>query len=263
MRRRIALFLLLIPLLFAADTGADLLAAAKRGQTAKVAALLAKGSPIEAKDKDGRTPLMLAAMRGHAATVEELLKRGAKPDARDRLGWTAYGLAVFSSGTGSEAVLKALPPHPPVRLTLEAGWTPQNLVTSCFLGPPQLREQVAAIQTDAQAAAAVRDYAMLNGKRILELTAEGGDGTLRLTTKPGVSCITQQEADNITELIDVKLTANDGAVLLEKTFGGGLKGLHARTVTSPAQYGVTFEEWARAHAGEIYSAALEAWLRHR
>lgn len=248
---------------YAADTGVDLLTAAKRGDTSKVAALLAKGSPIEAKDKDGRTPLMLAAMRGHADTVAALLKLGAQPDARDLLGWTAYGLAVFSTAGGHDAVLKVLPQHPPLRLLLEVGWTPQNLVTSCFLRPPQLREQVASVQTDAQIAAAVRDYSILNGKRVLEFVADGGDGTLRLTAKPGISCLQQQEADNVTELVDLKLTAADGTVLLEKTFGGGLKGLHARTVTSPAQYGVTFEEWARTHAGEIYSASLEAWLRRR
>lgn len=262
MRKRLALLLILtIPAL--AANSADLLAAAKRGDTGKVSALLSKGASVESVDKLGRTPLMLAAMRGHAATVTELLKHGAKPDVRDKQGWTAYGLAVVSDAAGRDAVLKALPAHPPIRLTLETGWSPENLVTSCFLHPQQLREQVAGIQPDAQVAAAVHEYAVLNGKHVLEFVAEGGDGTLRLTVRPGVSCVQQQSADNVTELIDVKLTAGDGTVILEKTFGGGLKGLHARTVTSPAQYGVLFEEWAKSHAGGIYSAALEAWLRRR
>jgi ankyrin repeat protein len=249
-------------LAFASD--ADLLLAAKRGQTDKVAALLAKDSGVDPTDKDGRTPLMLAAMRGHAGTVAELLKHGAKADLRDRVGWTAYGLAVFSTANGRDAVLQALPSHPPLRLMLEASWSPENLVTSCFLRPAQLREQAAAIQPDAQVAAALRDAVMTAGKHFVELVPEGGDATLRLTVRPGISCVQQQSADNVTEVIDLKLTAAEGgAVLLEKTVGGGLKGLRARAVTSPAQYGVTFEEWAKAHGTEIYSAALEAWLKRR
>jgi hypothetical protein len=261
---RTALVFLSLFTAFAADNGADLILAAKRGQTEKVAALLAKGGPVDATDKDGRTPLMLAAMRGHAATVAELLKHGAKADARDRVGWTAYGLAIFSDADTRDAVLKALPPHPPLRLMLETGWTPENLVTSCFLRPSQLREQVAAIQPDAQVAAALRDAVLAGGKRIVELVSEGGDATLRLTVRPGISCVQQQSSDNVTELIDIRLTAaGDGAVLLEKTLGGGLKGLHARAVTSPAQYGVTFEELAKSHGAGIYTAALEAYLKRR
>jgi len=261
--QRTALILFFAFSAFAADTAPDLIVAAKHGQTEKVAKLLANGSTIDITDKDGRTALMQAAMHGHAAIVEELLKHGAKADTRDRLGWTAFGLAIFSSASGRDAVLKALPPHPPLRLMLEVGWTPENLVTSCFLRPQQLREQIAGIQTDAQAAGALRDAVIAGGKSIVELVPEAGDATLRLTVRPGVSCVQQQSADNITELIDVKLTAADGSVLLEKTVGGGLKGLHARSVTSPAQYGVTFQEWAKAHGPQIYSAALEAWLKHR
>lgn len=263
MRIAITVLLIAASITWAADSGADLLAAARKGQTARVASLLAKGSPIESTDKDGRTPLMQAAQHGHADTVELLLKHGAKADARDRQGWTAYGLAVFSSANGRDAVLKALPPHPPLRLMLEAVWSPENLVTSCFLRPPQLREQVAEIQPDAQIAAAVRDFATMNGKHLVEIVPEGGDATLRLNARPGVSCVQQQSVDNVTLVIDAKVTASKDAVLLEKTFGGGLKGLHARSVTSPAQYGAVYEEWARAHAGQIFWAALEAWLRHR
>jgi hypothetical protein len=250
--------------ILASASDADLILAAKRGQTDKVAALLAEDSAVNPTDKDGRTPLMLAAMHGHASTVLELLKHGAKADLRDRVGWTAFGLAVFSTANGRDAVLKALPPHPPLRLMLEVGWTPENLVTSCFLRPAQVREQVAAIQPDAQVAAALRDAVMTTGRRFVELVPDGGDATLRLTVRPGISCVQQQSADNITEVIDVKLTvAEGGAVLLEKTFGGGLKGLHARSVTTPAQYGVTFEEWAKSHGPGICNAALEAWLRRR
>ena len=55
--QRTALALLFTLYAYAADNGgADLLLAAKRGQTEKVSALLAKGSPVDATDKDGARP---------------------------------------------------------------------------------------------------------------------------------------------------------------------------------------------------------------
>jgi Ankyrin repeats (3 copies) len=264
MAKRIAFLLFLLTPALAAQGAPDLLAAARKGDTQRVAALLAKGGPIESTDKAGRTPLMLAAQHGHADTVRLLLQHGAKPDARDRQGWTAYGLAAISTASGRDAVLKALPPQPPVRVALEVSWSPENLYNSCFLMPQQLTQQVAEVEPDARVAAALRDYALLNGKGVLEFVSGDGDATLRLKVRPGVSCNPQQSADSLTLAIDATLTsAKDQAPMLEKTFGGGLKGLHARTVTSPAQYSALYEDWAKSHAGPIYAAVLEAWLRHR
>jgi len=48
-----------------------------------------------------------------------------------------------------------------------------------------------------------------------------------------------------------------------KAVGGGLKGLHVKSATSPAQYPALFADWAKAHASQIYWAAVEAWLRAR
>jgi ankyrin repeat protein len=244
----------------AADLGPDLLSAARKGQAEKVRALLAQGASVEAKDKDGRTPLMWAARNGHAEAVSLLLAGGAKPDERDRQGWTAYGMALVSSAAGRDAVLKALP-HPPLpRLTLEIATAPDNLYNSCFLTPQQLVQQIAGLQLDIVMATALRDYAAKNGRGILELTAEDGNGALHVKVRPEVSCVTQQTVDNLSLAIDVRLSRGTASIL-EKTFGGGLKGLHARAVTSPAQYGTLFDDWVKSHAGQIYSAALEAWLR--
>jgi hypothetical protein len=247
--------------LYAADSGAELVAAARKGQTDRVKTLLAKGANVESQDKDGRTPLMWAARNGHADTVTLLLESGAKPDDRDRQGWTAFGLAVLSSADGRAAVLKALP-HPELpRVTMDVTWAPDNLYTSCFLPPPQLKQQVAELQLDIAMARELRDFAAKNGRGVFEFVADGGNGVLHVKVRPEVSCVTQQTVDNLSLTVDVRLERGAQHAVLQKTFGGGLKGLHARAVTSPAQYGALFADWVKSHAPQIYGAAVEAWLR--
>src|ERR1035441_10861061 len=97
----------------AADAPMDILEAAKKGNAKEIEALLAKGADLEARDKEGRTPLMLAAQYGRTASVRLLLDKGAKPDARDRHRWNAYMLALLAPAGGvihttHEAVLKLL-----------------------------------------------------------------------------------------------------------------------------------------------------------
>jgi hypothetical protein len=262
-RQCISLILLLLGAsgAMAADLGPDLLAAARKGQNQEIAALLSRGANIESADRDGRTALMIAAEHGHAGTVKLLLDRGAKPDARDREGWTAYALALID---GHDDVVKVFPPHAPLRAALDVKWTPDNLYTSCFMKPQDLAQHIAGLQPDAMVGAAVREYAATSGKGAVELGAPDPEVTVSLSVRPGVSCIQQRTADNLNLAIDAKVVrARDGAVLLEKTFGGGLTGLHARAVTSPAQYGPLFSDWAKAHASQIYWAMVEAWLRAR
>jgi hypothetical protein len=259
--RLVLLSVILAACAAAADLGPELLAAAKKGQTPEVAALLTRGAPVDSADKDGRTALMLAAQRGHADTVKLLLTRGAKPDARDRDGWSAYALAVAG---GRDAVVKVLPAHEPIPLGIDVTWAPDNLYSSCLMTPQQLASVVAALSPDRMVDTALETYRDQSGKGVVAPVVHDAKLLLTLKVRPGVSCLQQQAADNLTLAIDAKLVRmQDQAVLLEKTFGGGLKGLHAQAVTGAAQYGPVFSQWAKSHASEIYWAAVEACLRAR
>lgn len=253
--------LLFISLLAAAEPGDDLRAAARKGQTKEVASLIARGVPVDSADRDGRTALMLAAQRGHAETVKLLLDRGARADARDKEGLTAYGLALLA---GRDDAVRVFPRHDPVRVQLEAVTAPDNVYSSCSMTPAQLAQQIAGLQLDAVVLAALRDYAAASGKGVLQFVDADPQMRVTLKARPTVSCVTQQAADNVSLAIDVKAArAADRAALLEKTFGGGLKGLHARTATSPAQYPALFADWAKSHAPQIYWGVVEGWLRAR
>ncbi len=263
---RLTLLVVVGTLASAADLGRDLLTAAKKGQAAQVDALLHRRAPLEARDKEGRTPLILAAQRGHAAVVKLLLEAGADAAARDRQGWTAYGLAVMSSSGSRDEVMKLLPVPPLRRLVLDAQLAPDNLYSSCSMTPRQLAQFVSEIRPETMVLAEVRAAAaspgVARGNMPVGLAPSAGDATATLKVRPQVSCVQQQSADNLSLAIDVRLTLSGrDAPILEKTFGGGLKGLHVRRATSPAQYATFFGEWAKAHATDIYWAVVAALLK--
>ena len=109
--------------ILAADAPVDILEAAKKGRAKEIEALLAKGADLEARDKEGRTPLMLAAQYGRTASVRLLLEKGAKPDARDTHRWNAFMLALLAPSGGvvpttHDAVLKLLPQPKRFRLAI-------------------------------------------------------------------------------------------------------------------------------------------------
>jgi hypothetical protein len=255
--------LLICSTAMAADLGSELLKAARNGQADKVTELLGKGAPVDAKDKKQRTPLMQAADNGHAEVVRLLIEKGADADLRDRDGWTAFGLAIFASTDRRDEVLRELPSPPKLRLVIDAQWTPENLYSSCLMPPEQLSEHVAGIQPEMVAVGAMRDVASISAKRMVELSPDQtGDAVLSLKVRPAASCAAQQPTDKLGLAIDARLVRmRDQAVLHEKTYGGGLKGLHARYASSPAQYAQLYADWARNHATSIYWAVLEAWLR--
>jgi len=247
---------------------ADLLNGARKGDNALVRTLISHKINLEVRDKDGHTPLMLAAQHGHPDTVRLLLDGGAHPEARDSQGYTAYGLAALSPAKGTVEVMRELPHAGPLRLAVDAVVGSENLTTSCFLRPPQLAQQIRDLKLEEVALHALGEFAATSGKGAAGLvpggTAEAAnaDGLVSLRLRPATACVQQQSADAVTLAVDVRVTrAGEHQLILEKTFGGGFKGLHARSVTGPAQYGPVLEELARSHAGDIYWAAVAALLR--
>jgi hypothetical protein len=73
--------------------------AARTGQAATVAALLAAGGDAGAPDADGMTPLHWAALNGQFDVVRALLAAGADPQAQDALGRTPLHYAALSDNT--------------------------------------------------------------------------------------------------------------------------------------------------------------------
>jgi hypothetical protein len=71
----------------------DLIEAAKKGCPAVVAAFLAKGAELNARDERGRTALHWAVARRVPECVKQLIAAGADLDAADRDGKTALQLA--------------------------------------------------------------------------------------------------------------------------------------------------------------------------
>ncbi|GKU09852.1 unnamed protein product, partial [Fusarium langsethiae] len=84
----------------------DLMIASHYGHHVIVKLLLNKDAEIEAKDRNGRTPLLLAAWNGHEAIVKLLLDTGkVDPDAKDEYGLTPLS---WAAENGHEAVVKLL-----------------------------------------------------------------------------------------------------------------------------------------------------------
>lgn len=76
---------------------AALLAAAAKGDTDAVKALLDKGTRVDARDQEGGTALGHAVWFGHLETVRLLIDRGADVNARKRDGATPVQLASWSN----------------------------------------------------------------------------------------------------------------------------------------------------------------------
>jgi hypothetical protein len=273
----VLVFILTLSAAHAAGPSQGLLAAAAKGETTLVQTLIQTGASVEAADKNGRTPLMLAAQHGHADTVRVLLAAGANLDARDKQGLTAFGLALLNpiGRDEREAVLKLLPQHPRFSLAVTAGWSPARLVSSCFQRREQSIQQFGLMRPDESLLRELQAFATSSGQGLAQLVhadanaaeplrpgpVDDADAIVTLEIEPGAAC-SGGTADSRTFAIDVRVyRARDRLLLLQKTLGGGLKGLRAQTVENATQYKPVYEAWMKAQAGPIYWAVVEALLK--
>ena len=81
----------------ALSLGIELHAAAKSGETRRIALLLKHGADVDARMPNGWTPLHTAARRGRSAAVEALVMAGANPDARAEGAVTPLHLAAITA----------------------------------------------------------------------------------------------------------------------------------------------------------------------
>lgn len=81
--------------------GIELHAAAKSGETARLALLIQHGANVQARMPNGWTPLHAAARRGRSASVVALLEAGAKPNVTDNAGITPLHLAAIAGDAAS------------------------------------------------------------------------------------------------------------------------------------------------------------------
>lgn len=84
---------------------AELIKAAKKGDTQAAEELIAKGADMNAKDNDGHTVLMGAAVRGNTKIAELLIANGADVNARNNSDDTALMLAALNGHTETAEML--------------------------------------------------------------------------------------------------------------------------------------------------------------
>lgn len=261
--RFLAVLLYVLPAL-AGDLAPQLLTASAAGKSAEVEALLGKGAPIESRDKNGRTSLMIAAQNGHVDLVRLLLAKGASTTSRDKSGYTAYGLALLDpAGRGDHiAALQALPQPAHPRVAMDAVVASGGLISSCFMPPGQLKQEVTNLNLDAATAKEIVDYARASGKGIADIVAKPSEAAAQVTVElqPGSSC-EAQTGDSLNLTIDVRVYDSGHKLLHEKRFAGGFKGLRKQNAANATQYGPVYLSWIKPQAGPMYWFIVETLFR--
>ena len=118
-----------------APTAGELANAVRRGDAEATRTLLDRGRSIDARDRDGNTPLMLATLHGDAALVKLLLARHADPRSANQEGATAL-LWAIDDGDKLEALLAA---GADPRAAAASGFTPLIAAANYHVNAPVVR----------------------------------------------------------------------------------------------------------------------------
>lgn len=154
------------PALHAApDAPAELIAAVKGGDAARVETLLAAGASPDARDEKGITVLALAAARGNVDLVKILMRHGADVHAKDQSA-AASPVVWHTAAQGADETLRLLlQAGAGVNETDAKGVTP--LMGAAFFGNPWTLPVLIAAKPDLEARS-------LKGETALMLAAQGG-----------------------------------------------------------------------------------------
>jgi ankyrin repeat protein len=180
-----------------------LIKAVRKGDTAAVRALLAKGEDVQARDTTSRTALMYAAENGDPTTVQMLLISGADVNARDWQGWTALMYAAENGDFTTVQTLLAQKAHVNAK-SENSGWTAlmsaaarghlpvvQGLLTSGAEANARDRDDQTALILAVQQGYVAVVQALLDGGADVQVKNKAGKTPLEVAEAEGFSKIAQ------------------------------------------------------------------------
>ncbi len=206
-----------------APAGASLLAAARSGDSAGVAALIARRADVKTHDADGATALHWAVHNADRRSIAALIAAGAPVDAANDYGVTPLMLAIENRDAASvEALLKA---GAPPRTALPTGET--AVMMAAKVGEPAVLTRLLAAGADVNAHEQTRGqtalmWAVAEGHTpVVKLLIEAG-ADVRARSATGYTPLTFAARDGRLDLAealvaagaDVNAAADDGMSVL-------------------------------------------------
>ena len=231
-RMTLLVLLLLWPLVAGAqDLNEEFFAAARKGDTAALKALLDKGVDVNARTRYGATALSYACDKGHVEVVKLLIERGADVNAKDAfygevpLGWAlshdhaqVVKLLLDKGAAGIERVLVSGVQGGNVeivKVALEKGGLKQETLNNALMRASSDNKEIIELLKKAGATAVqfsvepetLKSYAgVYKNEQIGELTVEVKDGKLGGRLAGQGSFTTSAQNKNTFSVLEVEAT---------------------------------------------------------
>jgi hypothetical protein len=160
-----------------------LLAAAARGDSAQIKALIAKGEKPNVRDTYGRTPLHVAAYGGHHEAMRVLVTAGANPNALEN---DRYDIVTIAAVANDVSTLKVALSLGASAKNITSRWDGSALIASAHLGHAEV------VRTLIRAGAALDHINNLGWTALIESIVLGDGGprhtdTLRALVEAGAN----------------------------------------------------------------------------